>query len=185
MNDQLLQKITTWIKEQAKIRGLSELVINIANEDSATSLISFLCKRTLLKINNANDDDIKHFKESLVVSSRCKNNNLFIRDYNKFEPVDIMPLADFKLSEVEQLYKIISDNVFKPYNHNGISQQELEWLEELDKKCQIVTSKQDPTKNSSWFKFTIRQKEIIAKVHQVEKITRHKHNPNIPYFKNE
>ena len=236
-----IDNIVAWLKQQAEARNLNSLIIYIGNESIATSVAYRLCKRTLLNVHDINYDDYinmngliadcsKRYK-ALIVSARCKNDNLFIRDYDKFEPVDVMPLANFKFSEVEQLHKAIPEvmestfdkalrsataainmvgtgkiregKLIKegprsyvakqepiskpkpPKSDHGISQEELEWLEELDKHSHIITSNKDPAKEHSWFKFTMRQKEVIAKVHQMEKLTRHKHNPNIPIFKNE
>lgn len=62
----------------------------------------------------------------------------------------------------------------------GISYNEVEWADRQDMQNGIITSEEDPTRHRAWVGYTLRQKEVIAKVYQMEKISRHKHNPNLP-----
>ncbi|MHA2426425.1 MAG: NAD(+) synthase [Candidatus Hermodarchaeia archaeon] len=62
----------------------------------------------------------------------------------------------------------------------GISYDEVEWADRQDMQNGIITSEEDPARHRAWVGYTIRQREVIAKVHQMEKISRHKYNPNLP-----
>lgn len=69
----------------------------------------------------------------------------------------------------------------------GITYDEIEWADREDMRTQefhnatgIIKRDADPTKNKEWYRYTSRQKEVIAKLHQIEKISRHKVNPNLP-----
>lgn len=74
----------------------------------------------------------------------------------------------------------------------GISYDEIEWADREDMRTQIfdneynyrgpgiIKNNADPTKSKEWYRYTSRQKEVIAKLHQIEKISRHKINPNLP-----
>ena len=74
----------------------------------------------------------------------------------------------------------------------GISYNEVEWADREDDRTVgivsnppglprgIILSDTDPSRNSAWLGYTARQKEVIAKMWQMEKITRHKANPNLP-----
>lgn len=76
----------------------------------------------------------------------------------------------------------------------GITYDEIEWADREDMRTQenhsrlsseeiipgIIFSNEDPAKSSNFFRYTARQKEVIAKLHQLEKISRHKFNPNLP-----
>ena len=68
----------------------------------------------------------------------------------------------------------------------GLTYDEIEWADrqnDITKRQYnkaIVTYSQDPAKHPAWLGYTGRQREVIAKVHQMEKITRHKHNPHLP-----
>ena len=62
----------------------------------------------------------------------------------------------------------------------GISYDEIEWADRENMRCSIVTNDENPMSNSAWLGYSGRQKEVIAKMHQLEKISRHKHNPNLP-----
>lgn len=82
----------------------------------------------------------------------------------------------------------------------GISYDEIEWADREDMRTQKMTSvtasdgsvhsfptepgiikaDSDPAKYKEWYKYSARQKEVLAKLHQLEKISRHKMNPNLP-----
>lgn len=74
----------------------------------------------------------------------------------------------------------------------GITYDEIEWADREDMRTQnvdnddihrgpgIIKSNDDPTKTKEWYRYSPRQKEVIAKLHQMEKISRHKINPNLP-----
>jgi len=44
----------------------------------------------------------------------------------------------------------------------------------------IVTSELDPSKHIAWMGYSGRQREVVAQMHQLEKASRHKYNPNLP-----
>lgn len=76
----------------------------------------------------------------------------------------------------------------------GISYDEIEWADRENTLTEtiegsrygdvvepgIIKNDADPTKHKLWYKYSARQKEVIAKLHQLEKISRHKMNPNLP-----
>ena len=67
----------------------------------------------------------------------------------------------------------------------GISYDEIEWADRQNMLTgslgtPIIIDDGDPTKHKSWMGYTARQRFVIAKVHQLEKISRHKHNPSLP-----
>lgn len=68
----------------------------------------------------------------------------------------------------------------------GITYDEVEWADrqnentKLSNKCAIITSEEDPIRHPAWIGYTARQREVVAKVHQMEKATRHKVNPALP-----
>ena len=65
----------------------------------------------------------------------------------------------------------------------GLKYDEIEWADRQNQKTNIITSDIDPVKNKAWMGYTGRQRVVIAKMHAIEKVTRHKHNPNIPICK--
>jgi NAD+ synthase len=68
----------------------------------------------------------------------------------------------------------------------GITYDEVEWADrqneitKLQHQKPIVTDEGDPAKHPAWLGYTGWQREVIAKVHQMEKISRHKYNPALP-----
>lgn len=252
----MLEKyIINWIKEQADIRGLKCLLINLSANSAASAYTLYLCKKTqiptialivdgqnsdiaslyasqigvsacyvdLVYIFNLHKTTLENLKEfapietkdilkqlyiqtlainhdALVVSPRSKIEHLYLRPYFKNEHVDILPLANLNNSAIRKLFnesclhfpssKIILSlspkDEDKSYSIN-ITNKELEELDQLNDRTKIGLHKEgiihclfDPAKSTKWFAYTSRQKEIIAKLHQIEKITKHKHNPNIP-----
>jgi len=62
----------------------------------------------------------------------------------------------------------------------GITYDEIEWADRENMNNNIVTDETDPARHRDWLRYSMRQREVIAKVHQLEKISRHKYNPNLP-----
>lgn len=76
----------------------------------------------------------------------------------------------------------------------GISYDEIEWADREDTRtakmqisCQekkgIIFSEEDPAIHPEFFRYTGRQQQVIAKLHQLEKISRHKFNESLPCCK--
>lgn len=74
----------------------------------------------------------------------------------------------------------------------GISYDEIEWADRENMRTiinsnspkvntpGIIFDDRDPTKHPKFFQYTGRQQQVIAKMHQLEKISRHKVNANLP-----
>lgn len=80
----------------------------------------------------------------------------------------------------------------------GITYEEIEWADRENMRTMktvakegevivqtswnsgIITGETDPSKHPAWMGYTGRQREVVAKMHQLEKISRHKHNPALP-----
>jgi len=139
-------------------------------------------------------------KNLLLISNRDYAERNYVRNYHRSEIVDYFPLFKsslgdvwpaLKWSEIVELYNKIDIKQFpefetylksfpkpndKAYN-TDITYTEYEWLMDIEKLYDynpIIKSDNDPTKHQKWFTFNIRQKEIIAQLHQIEKNTRYK-----------
>lgn len=77
----------------------------------------------------------------------------------------------------------------------GISYDEIEWADREDMRTQytiegiaghdqkvpgLIFDDADPAKRPDFYRYTGRQQQVLAKLHQMEKISRHKANPNLP-----
>lgn len=77
----------------------------------------------------------------------------------------------------------------------GISYDEIEWADREDVATQytvegiaghdqdvpgIIFHPDQPSTHSKWGTYTPRQQEILTKLHRIEKVSRHKSNPNMP-----
>lgn len=95
---------------------------------------------------------------------------LFGRVYQKGCLGDILPLGDLFLQEIKQLYPNIG-------NHSGTDEftiEELEWACRENDVSRIIENSGDPIKHREWGRFTLRQRHMIARLNQIEKLTRHK-----------
>lgn len=80
----------------------------------------------------------------------------------------------------------------------GITYDEIEWADREDMRTRsssllltpttkerkgIIFSEKDPTKHSEFYQYTGRQQQVIARLNQLEKISRHKFNASLPSCK--
>ncbi len=136
----------------------------------------------------------------LLLSNRDYVERNYVRNYHRSEIVDYFPLHKASLgehwpalrwSEINKLYNEIDFKQFPKYKEiceklpkpndkaygTDITYEEYEWLMDIEKLYNydpIIKNNNDPTKHSKWFTFNIRQKQIIAQLHQIEKNTRYK-----------
>lgn len=62
----------------------------------------------------------------------------------------------------------------------GISYDEIEWADRVDMNTHIIFNDADPAKSEDFYRYTGRQQQVLAKLHAMEKASRHKMNPNLP-----
>jgi hypothetical protein len=136
--------------------------------------INFVAKRNAYIYSASIDHD------AIIVGTRCKNDSSLIRSYDKFEPVDILPICDLTYNDIRNMYDYLVKMEIDDPEPEEFTHAELEWLEELNKNKGIITAETDPAKYSLWYTYTLKQKALICKAFQMEKLTRHKHNSNIP-----
>lgn len=141
---------------------------------------------------------LAHAYNGLVIGSLTRSEYGLIRNYEKYGDgdVDLLPIADLYNGEVFALFDNLSDfntNTTSPFAYNketflrtnmernkGISDDELEWADKQNIKEGIIIDNRDPVKHKAWLRYTKRQREVIALIHQLEKLSRHKHNPSLP-----
>lgn len=159
--------------------------ISLKNELEKYSKISYIAETT----------------NSLMLSNITRDDYLFVRNYPKMNPWDIMPFADLSMAMVNRLFDEVV--IIKTRETSAFckvapkSNLEIEWLYSANEKSRtmpgsassvglgpsIIESESDPTKHPKWYTYTTQQKALIAKVHQTEKLTRYKQNYNIPIFR--
>jgi hypothetical protein len=107
----------------------------------------------------------------LLIGSLSRNDRLS-RTYGKWKEgrADLFPIYDLYLSEINQLLQF---NGLGDFCHEMTSIDEV--TEYLDAQHpDIILADEMPNKNKMWFRYTMQQKEAIAKLHAREKKTRHK-----------
>jgi NH3-dependent NAD+ synthetase len=69
----------------------------------------------------------------------------------------------------------------------GLSYDEIEWADRQNMRSVegfgIITSNDDPVRHPFWHAYTSNQRRVIAKMHALEKVSRHKINSNLPVCK--
>ena len=114
-------------------------------------------------------DQIASVCSGVIVGSVTRE-LLFCRAYHKGCAGDLLPFADLFLSEILQLYPDVGE-------HPGTDEftiEELEWACRENDATNIIESSSDPAKHRSWGRFTLRQRQVVARLNQIEKLTRHK-----------
>jgi NAD+ synthase len=152
---------------------------------------------------------IAHASNGLIVGTGNRSEDHITRYYQKFGDgcVDFCPIADLWKSEVRTLFKYLAEEMnggtmgpaaqaiydAKPTadlwgpdagqedeSELGISYDEIEWADKEDRNNNIIFSSLDPFIHEDWETYTDRQKVVIEKLHHLEKVSRHKHNPYLP-----
>ena len=130
---------------------------------------------------------IAESSNSLVLSNITRNDYLFTRNYPRLNCWDLMSFADLSMTQLndffDKLVPVKSEEINAIVDIAPKPNLEMEWLFEVNERTKIIESESDPTKHPKWYTYTIQQKALIAKVHQIEKATRFKINSNIPIFK--
>ena len=125
----------------------------------------------------------------LIASTICRTKAALVRRFIKHtENADIYPFANLYRSELNQLSKyLIKDQSHMPakgvselhpdlISHEDrmlLSFDEIEWADNEDSKNQILSYKPLNSYNL-WFKYFLRQKEVLSRIQQIEVNTRHK-----------
>ena len=143
--------------------------------------------------------------KGIIVGTGNRSEDNLIRYFQKFGDgcVDMSPIADLFKSEVYELFAYMADISNNPAakaihdatptadlwgpdaghedeSELGMSYDEIEWGDRENMKNGIIINDEDPVKHSAWLGYSLRQREVIAKMHQLEKISRHKYNSNLP-----
>lgn len=152
---------------------------------------------------------LAHATNGVIVGTGNRSEDNLLRYFQKYGDgsVDISPISDLFKSEVRELFAYLSglqDNnkdlsgaksIYDAvpsadlWGQNagqedekelGINYDEIEWADRLNMQSNIISDDADPSKNSAWQGLTARQKVVVAKMHAMEKSSRHKYNPGLP-----
>jgi len=77
----------------------------------------------------------------------------------------------------------ISTDYWGPSNYSNdvnLTYDEIEWADRQNIRTSIVENDKDPVRDLAWQAYSARQRKVIAKIHALEKNSRHKYNPNLP-----
>ena len=185
--ERLIQHLTDWIKEYAKSNGKTALIIKDF-ELYDSDLVIWLCKKTRIPVITT---DCTEFYEECSEVAEANNgiivetyslSDMFLRSYKKSQIGDILPLGDLHLTEVQELYRHadINHTHIEFFDIKKWTPIDIEWATKQDDVYNIISDEKDPVRHREWGRYSTGQREMIAEMHQIEKKTRHKVNPNIP-----
>lgn len=151
---------------------------------------------------------VAHATNGLIVGTGNRSEDHITRYFQKFGDgcVDFSPIADLFKSEVYALFKFLAEEktgVMSPgaqaiYDAKptadlwgadsgqedekelGMSYDEIEWADREDMKTGLIFGEMDPTRSIYWSNYDDRQKVVLHRLWVMEKISRHKSNPNMP-----
>jgi len=151
---------------------------------------------------------VAHATGGIIMGTGNRSEDHITRYFQKFGDgcVDFCPIADLWKSEVYALFKYLAeekngimgpaskaiyeaiptadlwgaDSNQEDEKELGISYDEIEWADRQDMRNGIIFRNEAPETHSDWFTYFTRQQEVIKKLWHLEKISRHKANPNLP-----
>ena len=185
----IIDRIVTWLRLSLKETNKEVIIFN-DDKSFEAKLLSYICKdkikhKGIEQGTKSIDDEIltkSHIsfiseRENGIIAGIANKNQLeLIRCYHKYGGGlgDLFPFAELYRSEILELTTYL--NIDVPANEliNDLSYEELEWASRENSQNNIIVNDEPPNKVKVWFKYTKRQKEIISKLHQIEKKTRHK-----------
>lgn len=122
----------------------------------------------------------------LVLGDLCRTKANLVRRYSKRlgDTADIYPFADLYRSEIEQIAKSFDYNRIsgtselhpKNISHEDrlhLKFSDIEWADVENYKTNILNA--EPLNSAQyWYKYTLGQKEVLSRIQQIEKRTKHK-----------
>lgn len=168
-----------WLADYAKDANKSLLVLSHNNTNQYTLLNKIctyatnFCPGLDIHVHFGTGDQLCEISgdNGLIISDIDKSFGLYYRGYSKLEMSisDLFPLFDLNYSEILELIEepIVDNSLPEKY-------ELLEWCNLMEERYKIITSNEVPSKYQRWPFFIQEQKNILAKVYQREKKTRHK-----------
>lgn len=151
---------------------------------------------------------VAHATNGLIVGTGNRSEDRITRYFQKFGDgcVDFCPIADLWKSEVYDLFKFLAeedagtmgpgakaiydakptadlwgaDSGQEDEKELGISYDEIEWADREDVKTPLIFRETSPNVEQKFNNYSERQQEVLLKLWKMEKVSRHKFNPNLP-----
>jgi hypothetical protein len=112
-------------------------------------------------------------ENGIVIGPVDRTFGLYYRSYGKIAEgsADIFPLFDLDYSDIVTITNSLWPNLWEPHLDTVWG---IEFCNEVEVMYGIITCAEPPNRHPHWPYFIQAQKAMIAKVHQREKLTRHK-----------
>jgi NAD+ synthase len=150
-----------------------------------------------------------HALNGIILGTGNRSEDHITRYYQKFGDgcVDIAPIADLWKSEVNSLFHHLTTDGGKKSmgpaataiyrakpsadlwgadagqedeKELGLTYDEIEWADKEDVKTNMIFHDNHPEKHEQWGSYSERERHVLKTLHRMEKVSRHKHNPNMP-----
>lgn len=193
--EKAINYLCKWMKDCLSSAGKEGYYIYyFYDELPDANLLENICKKARIPYESFLFDElnlylaVKRAKKtnSLITSSVNRSKYRLIRDYPKYFNPDVAPLADLFRSEIAQLLgyfgeaELLKDLIESKNIATQASWKNLEWADREDAITKIIINNNDPVTNHKWSLYNMDQKRLIARMNQLETMTRHKQNPNLP-----
>lgn len=152
---------------------------------------------------------LAHATHGVILGTGNRSEDHITRYFQKFGDgcVDVCPIADLWKSEVNSLFHHLTTNdgkksmgpaasaiyAAKPSadlwgadsgqedeKELGLSYDEIEWADKEDMKTNMLFHDNHPEKHEKWSSYNERERHVLRTLHRMEKVSRHKQNPNLP-----
>ena len=190
-SEKLIKHIQHWLDDYIKENHKKNLIIFDDNSPGALFTIHICNQITRARtlVENPHPGELAwepserlietaDSKNGLIVGTLTRNEGHLLRKYHKYGKgaCDIFPIADLYHSEIVDILDFLNiPNIFDEKIDEILTYSDVEWADRENERSGIIEKDEDPkNKSSGWFRFTLKQKEIISRLHQIEKRTRHK-----------
>jgi hypothetical protein len=127
-----------------------------------------------------------HKNNGIILGTVDKTRGHLVRDYYKYGDgsADLFPLLGLYKSDIANLlvmpkytdYCELDPKGTANYHQNrlALTFEEIEWADAENEKSRVIELEPPPQETTIWYKYTLRQKEVLSRIHYLEKKTRHK-----------
>lgn len=174
----LLKQIVSKLESYANSNYIETFVL-VNYNTPGFALSRYICKQIPSKktiIFDKISDWFQNERErSLIIGTINRNEAEHIRSYRKYDDglADIFPIASLYYSEILELLKDMTWES-NPKIDQVLTYSDVEWADRENERTKIIVNSDPPNKSRFWFRYTLKQQEILSRLHQREKVTRHK-----------
>lgn len=189
-HEKLVKHLVRWISETLKSTGRRCLIFE--EGDVKSEILQEICSLTNLPVIKIYANSQSNYNEYSELAWTAKyNNGIIVSDidlcdsfsfnYHKHKPADIFPFADLLRSEILEIGEKYL-NIKEPNEQDrdkyiaeiDSKNSLLEWAYTENINTGILNYNFSPVENPNWFKYTLKQKAILCRLHARRSCSQHK-----------